>query len=156
MKRLVLTFALAFAATGCGAGFELAVPDRFVELDRDDQEAAGYRLRATSSDGVVVAVRKIDDDVAGSLEFWSEAIVRRIEQGEGYARLAEAEYRAKSGEAGKRFDFGRDIGNRTFHYTVVVIVTDDVVWVLEAGGEESLYTARQEDVTAALASFEIR
>jgi hypothetical protein len=147
---------LDYPATGCGAGFELVVPDRFVELDRDQQENAGYALRATSSDGVVVAVRKIEHEEHGSLEFWAEAITRRLEQGEGYARTGEAEYRAKSGEAGKRFDFGRDIGNRTYHYTVVVVVTDRHVWVLEAGGEESLYTARQEDVAAALASFEIR
>jgi hypothetical protein len=155
MKRLLFVAALLVAASGCGASFEMTVPDRFVELDPEEQEAMGYSLRATTSDGVVVAVRAIEHKVEGSLEFWSEAIARRIELGEGYARLGDAEYHAKSGQAGHRYDFGRDIGNRTFHYTVVVVVTDDVIWLLEAGGEESLYAERHEDVDAALASFEI-
>lgn len=148
--------ALMFASLlGCGPGFAMTVPDVFVELEPELQEVDGYALRATTTDGAVLGVTALDHDVEGNLGFWADAISRQLTEGEGYELLETADVAAATGQPGRRMDFGRDAGRQSYHFVVTVFVTDDHIWLVEAGGEESVYEARQGQITEALESFRI-
>jgi hypothetical protein len=155
MMRLVHVLLLALGLGGCGAGFALDLPPRFLALDEDAQEAQGYALRATTADGVVVAVRAIDNDPRGDLAFWLEALTLEMRDRRGYALLADEELRAASGEAGRLLRFGHDEEGDAFRYWLAVFVTDDRIYLVEAGGAETVFEPVEADVTAAFRSLRL-
>ena len=143
------------AIAGCGAGFSMTVPDTFVELEPELQEVDGYVLRATTTDGAVIGVTALEHKVQGNLGFWSDAISRQLTEGGGYELLDTSDVTAATNQPGRRMDFGRDAGRQTYHFVVVVYVTDDHIWLVEAGGDESTYAAREPQIAEAIASFRI-
>jgi hypothetical protein len=149
---ILLALALAALSVGCGHAFEMAAPQNFVVLDEDDEQ---YAQRATSADGVVISVREIDNDNEGSLQFWTEAIRNRLRIVGGYALVSEAEVRAGSGERGKQMRFGRDEGSRPYFYWVTLFVTDDHVFVIEAGGRRETFERLQPQIERAIARFQV-
>lgn len=153
--RLVLVTWLALALTGCGAAFEMSVPDSFVRLDDNAQERDGYEMRAVTNDGVVLAMQVIDHKVEGSLAFWTEAVTRRIRDAQGYALLGTEEVHAASGEPGNLVRFGRDIRGATYRYTVAIYVTADHIFIAEAGGREDAYVPLEGSIEAALVAVEL-
>ena len=159
MRALVLTLAAALALSalaGCGHHFELRSPTDFVELDPDAQARRGYALRATSADGVVVAVREVDNDRHGSRDFWVDAVRNRIRRSGGYALLSESAVRSADGAEGHQMRFGRDEGQRPYDYWVTLFVTNDHVFVIEAGGRRDHFEEERADVESAIASFRLR
>ena len=128
--RLLSVFALsALFSMGCSS-FVAATPPQFVELP-DSKE---YDYRATSADGLVLAVRAIDNEPVGSLAFWSEVIERRLRDTEGYALLEKKDVSSLKGEAGSQLRFGRDVGGAPHLYNVTIFVTKKRIFLLEAGG----------------------
>ena len=147
---------LTVLAGGCGAQFDLTLTDRFVVLEEDDDyRSVEYELHATSVDGVVVGVRRVEHDVEGTLTFWSEAVRRRLRDGEGYALLGEDEIQAASGEKGQLLRFGRELEGHQYRYTLALFVTGDHLWLVEAGGREEAFTAAEADIERALKSFRV-
>lgn len=139
LTALVLT-AGCMLATGCAPGFQITLPNRFVVLDDEAQSRPDeYRLRATTPDGVVVGVKSLDNRVAGTLEFWSEAVTRRLRDNSGYELLSEEAIRAANGQTGHLMRYGRDLQSHTYRYSVAVFVTESHIWVVEAGGREAAY-----------------
>lgn len=145
--------ALVLLLPGC-RGFDLEPPADFVELEEPDWSS--YALRATSADGVVIGVREVDDDRAGSLAFWKTAVKNRLRDARGYALLEEAEAKAATGEAGARLRFGRDEAGKSYVYSVDLFVTPGTVYVVEAGGEKAEWAKVQAAVEEALRGFAIR
>ena len=88
--HLAVTLCLAVAAFGCTHGTQFATPPGFVAIDDD-----AYDFRATNADGVVLAVRAMDNDPSGDLAFWSGAIDRRLRQ--HYDAVDVIEVEAESG-----------------------------------------------------------
>lgn len=136
---------LLFALVGCGPSFELRLPDRFVTLT-DSTARSTYEMRATTPDGVVVGLEVIANEVHGTLEFWKEAMIRRLRDQEGYALLSEDEVRAANGQTGHLMRYGRDLNGHAYRYTAVLFVTPDAIWVVEAGGREEPYTALESEI----------
>jgi hypothetical protein len=157
MNARLMSLALLspLALFGCGAAFELALPARFVSLDEDEQEAQGYAMRATTADGVVVAVREIDNDPEGDLVFWQEAITLELRDRRGYALVDDAELRAASGEAGRLLRFGHDEEGEAYRYWMAIFVTDDRIFLVEAGGADEVFSPVEGDVEAAMRGFRI-
>lgn len=147
---------LGLCASACGASFSLDRPSDFLELDRGASRQSGYAFRATSAEGVVVAVREIENRGHGSLAFWTEAIRNQLRFGSGYAVTEEVPVRAASGEAGVRMIGGRDQGGRTFAYWVTIFVADDAIYVVEAGGERESFERSRPAIEASLGGFRIR
>ncbi len=156
MRVLSLLAMLALTAGGCGAGFTVERPDDFVALDDASSSARGYAMRATSADGVVLAVRTIDNDHHGSGEFWVQAIRNRLRRDQGYALTGESDVSAASGEHGHQMRFGHDDANgRPYVYWVTVFVTDARIYVVEAGGRRDRFEPATTEVEHALGTFRI-
>ena len=147
---------LVVLCAACGGPFSLRRPVDFVELDPLEQARAGYALRAVSADGVVLAVRAIDDPRGASQRFWAEAIRNQVQRGGGYALIEEGELRAASGELGLRIRVGRADDGHAYRYWVAVFAAAGRVFVIEAGGREEQFTAAEAELEAAFTSFRIR
>jgi len=155
MTRIHAIAAVLLAAVnlaGCGPSFDMQVPDSFVELDEDSD---AYAMRATSADGIVVAVREVDNDPTGNLEFWVEAIRNRVRRLGAYALIEEKKVTAASGQKGLEMRFGRDEDGVSYLYWLTVYVTDSHVYVIEAGGKKDRFEDVQSEVESTLAGFSI-
>lgn len=148
--------ALSGALSGCGPSFQLTLPERFVVLEDTGSEAtSGCVQRATTPDGVVVGLRALEHRVEGTLAFWSEAVVRQLRDHDGYAVLGEEDIEAAHGQPGRLVRLGRDLDGHAYRYTVAVFVTDDHIWIADAGGREELYVALEPEVERAFAQLEL-
>ncbi len=138
---------------GCGVSFEAATPPGFVELDEAD---SAYAYRAMTADGLVIAAREMDHEPKGELDFWVRAVENRLRQRGGYALLETRPITCRSGQTGKQLRFGHDEGSRPHLYTVSVFVTDDTIYVIEAGGTKELMEKHADQVDWAVQNFVIR
>jgi hypothetical protein len=147
---------VAVLTSACGPGFTLQLPDRFVNLTDDPDHAdEQFGLRATTPDGVVVGVQRLDHRVNGTLVFWSEAVTRRLRDGQGYALLSEDDVTAATGEAGHLMRFGRDLDGHAYRYTVALFVTPSHIFVVEAGGRDEAYTALEAGIEGSIRAMRL-
>ena len=150
MKTHVAMLAL-LGAVGCGPSFEAKTPAGFVELDDD---ASTYDYRSTSADGVVMAVRELDHDPKGEPEFWVKAIKNRMRERGGYALIDEKPVQSADGVKGTQLRFGHDEDSgKPHYYYVTLFVTDDALFLLEAGGTKDLMTANSKKIDQAVREF---
>ena len=147
---LVLSTVLLSA---CGASFEATTPPGFVVLE---EEESPYAHRALNADGLVIAVREIEHEPQGELAFWVRAIENRMRQRGGYALLDTRDVSCRSGHKGKQLRFGHDEGDQPHLYTVTIFVSEDYIYVLEAGGTKELMEKHVADVDKAIAGFVIK
>ncbi len=152
MTRWISLALAALALAGCGPGFELTLPPRFVTL-ADSAGRGSYEMRATTPDGVVVGVEVIANEVHGTLEFWQEAMLRRLRDQQGYELLAEEEIRAAHGQNGALMRFGRDLNGHAYRYTTAVFVTPSAIYLIEAGGREEPYAALEGEIERSIAAM---
>jgi hypothetical protein len=142
--------ALVLCLAGCGPGFHLALPDRFVELSPESGRGS-YELRATTPDGVIVGVEVIENREHGRLEFWKEAVLRRLRDQQGYALLSEEGIRAASGQEGHLMRFGRDLNGHSYRYTLAIFASESSpIFLVEAGGREETYTPLETDIETSI------
>lgn len=131
-KRLcVVAAGLLLALTGCGRPFDVKTPRGFVELENQGPD---YAYRATTADGVVLAVRAIDASGRQDLGFWEQAVALELRDASGYALLGSKDVRSGDGTAGRELDFGRDQNGKPYAYRVALFTGQDRVFLLEAGG----------------------
>jgi len=149
---ILAALSLPLALSACGSSVTMQAPDDFVVLDDD---YGPYDLRATSAHGVVLAAREVPNDPQGSLDFWVDAIKNRLRTMGGYALIDEADVTAGSGQPGKRLRFGRDEGGQTHQYWLAVFVTDDSIYLVEAGGRQELFEEAEERIAQAIASAQL-
>ena len=153
MNRIVTASLALVALAGCAPSFAFPLPERFVVLEERGEATAGYVQRATTPDGVVVGLRALEHRIEGTLAFWSEAVVRQLRDHRGYAVLAEEAIRAANGQPGRLIRLGRDLDGHAYRYTVAVFVTDDHIWIADAGGREELFAALEPDVERAITAL---
>lgn len=151
MKSLSLALAFAFL-TGCGHSFEAATPVGFVELE--DQTLHDYR--ATTADGLVIAVRELDHEPEGSEDFWARAIENQLRDRGGYALIGSQEVQSKSGQKGKQMRFGHDESGTPHVYVVTLFVTKDTLYVMESGGTKELVERHKDQLDWAIQNFRIK
>lgn len=141
---------LAAAALGCGPGFEITTPAGFAELE--DQEDYGYR--ATSAEGVVVAVRREDNRPYGDLAFWSGAVDAELRRA-GYVAEKALEVKTADGVSGRQIRYRREIAGRPHAFWATVFVTETVVVTIEAGGDQAHFEKLEKAVAEAIASLRL-
>lgn len=152
-KKLILAACLALSAvstTACGRGFGIDTPDGFAELEANDD----YRYRATTAEGVVLAVRREDNEPKGGLEFWSSAVENELST-RGYEKVSAKNIKSKNGTAGKQLVYKVSKNGRPNVLWVAVFVTDSRVVVLETGGDEAHFAHVEPKVSQALSEFEV-
>ncbi len=147
---LLLT-SVALVLPACGPSFAVSTPPGFVELD---EEYSGYDYRATTADGLVLAVREIEHDPKGEIGFWVRAVENRMRERGGYALLETVDVRSGDGVAGKQLRFGHDEdGNRPHLYTITVFVSDASIHLVEVGGSKELVEQHAAQLDQAVRSF---
>ena len=146
MKRLVL---LGLLLGGCST-FKAKTPPGSVELE--DHEAR-YDYRATTPDGVVLAVRALPNEPRGDESFWSQAIEGRLRHRGGYALLDSRSVKSADGVAGKQLRFGHDEGARPHLYYLTLFVTEDHIFLVEAGGAKDLVERETAKIDAFVSGF---
>lgn len=141
----------ALSLAAC-SGFQVQTPTRFLELEEDP----AYDYRATTADGVVLAVNEheVDAERGSSVAFWVEAIEGRLRHVGGYALTEKKDVTTQSGLTGTQLRFGRDQGSKPYRYWVTVLVDGDSVFVIEAGGAEDVFEPASAGIEQAIASFE--
>lgn len=153
MKNVVfgsLSLALVAGAVACGPSVNVATPPGFAVLDKQQE----YVYRAMSADNVVLGVRAEKNDPAGPLEFWADALDRKL-RGAGYSPDGEASaVRSASGLNGRLYKYTRDHNGRAHRFWVAVFVTESRVWVVEAGGDaERLKDKKADGIKKAIESM---
>ena len=144
--RMVLALALLLPAAGCTS--YVTTPRGFAELD-----SSSYDYRATTADGVVIAVRELDNDPEGDLEFWAGVIDAKMRQ--RYTAETVDEIQTRAGMDGVQVRYVTTRNGRTHRYWTTVFVDEDEVYLIEAAGDAELFDAHVEDVERTIASFEI-
>ncbi|MEM1029710.1 MAG: serine/threonine protein kinase [Myxococcota bacterium] len=148
---------LATAPVGCGPGFEAQAPAGFVDLGGTDVDDERYDWRATNADGLVLAVRELPHEPSGEASFWLAAIKKRMQQRVGYALLEERAVRTADGVAGTQLRFGHDEASGRPHlYYLSVFVTEDAIFLVEAGGTKALMTQHDTEVEQMVTTFRTR
>ena len=154
MKRTILLLVTALLLGGCGHSFYAATPKGFVELK--DQEDRGYDYRATTADGLVIAVREIDNDPEGPIEFWSRAIQNTMRQRGGYALLDKRDVTNVDGLAGRQLRFGHDEASKPDLYYVTLYVTPKKLYLLEAGGSKQQMESHEAQLDWSVKNFRVK
>ncbi|MBI4955360.1 MAG: serine/threonine protein kinase [Myxococcales bacterium] len=154
MKRTltlaIAALALAASLPACGRGFDIHTPAGFAELE--GQKDYGYR--ATTAEGVVMAVRRKPNAPFGDLGFWSGAIDAQLRRN-GYTAVEGRDLKSADGTDGKRIHYSRILDGRTHALWLAVFVNDDHVYTVEAGGDAEFFEKAAPSVDTALASLEL-
>jgi len=152
MRTTFALFAfLALATVGCGRPFEPATPSGFVDMG---DRYADDEYRAATADGVVLGIRAFDNDPKGELAFWAKALENRMRTRGGYALLDRRDVKSKSGADGVQLRFGHDQEGEPYLYWVTLFVTDDRIFLLEAGGPKEEITREEARIEWSIANFE--
>jgi len=131
---------------------KMDMPDNFVSVD--DHNRGSYDVRGVSADGMVLAARHEDNAKNGTLAFWAQAVKREL-AARSYTLSKSQDVESIGGLAGKLMTFSVNRGGRPFTYMTAVFVKkglldDGEVIVAEAGGEESVFKPRQDEIRKAL------
>jgi hypothetical protein len=148
--RLIRLAMLAALAPAACASFRATTPGGFVELP---DQAPSFDYRATTHDGVVLAVRALDNDPRGDEAFWSQAIEGRLRQQGGYALLESRAVTSASGLTGRQLRFGHDEGSRPHLYYLTLFVTRRRIFLLEAGGARDPFQREAARIDGFVTSF---
>lgn len=145
----------AFLATAaCGRPFDIKTAPGFVPLAR--QSSYSYDYRATTPEGVVVAVRVIDDEDRGDLAFWSEALTLQLRDADGYALLSTEDVTTRDGTKGKLLKFGHDEDNKPYAYWVGAFLAQGRLFIVEAGGTKDAFDRAKPSVAWMLKSLKVK
>jgi hypothetical protein len=140
---------LLLSLGGCARGFQLQTPDGFAELDDGD-----YAYRATSAEGVVIAVRREANDPKANLAFWSAAVDYELRR-KGYTARASKEVKSAEGVPGKQIRYEATREGRPNVLWTTVFVTGKHVVVVEAGGDSAHFERVEADVEKAIKALEL-
>ncbi len=152
MRTHAIALAFAVAASACGTPFRTATPNGFVELDNPSE----YDYRAIAPEGVAFAVRAIDTEGKGDLNFWTRAVTLRMRQLNGYAVISEADVKSNDGTAGREIVFGHDEGGKPFVYQLRLFSAQNRLFLVEAGGPKTAFDQHRVAVNDVLGRVKVR
>lgn len=140
---LGLLMLLAVATTGCDTAFTPQTPKGFVAFDTgyDDhwwqsrQSDSEYDYRATTADGVFLAVRRFKNDPKGDIGYWSEAIAQRLAAYGSYTVVASHDIRNHQGVAGRELTLKHSVPGSEHDYRLAVYDRNGWLYVIESGGD---------------------
>ncbi len=151
--KLSPVFATAFAclciASGCTPAPHLFAPSEFAELH--DQRS--YDYRATSAQGIVLAVRTEPNKPRANVDFWVDAIDVRLRR-QGYVAEKSLSVQSDSGAIGKQIRYTRvEPDRRTYCYWVTLFASNDKLYIVEAGGDQEAFKPAEGTVEKAVLSL---
>jgi hypothetical protein len=137
VNKIILASLLVLTAAGtaaCGRPFDVKTAPGLVELENQEPT---YQYRAIAPEGVVMAVRVIDVNGRGDLEFWTRATALRMHQLDGYALLGRADVKSRDGASGRELRFGHDENGKPYLYTLRIFVANKRLFLVETGGPKT-------------------
>ena len=150
MKRIAcLVLTAASLTTGCATA-KLDTPSGFASHD----PGSAYDIRVSDGEGVVLAVRSEKNRPSGDLQYWSSALDVQLRSA-GYQAKEVQDVESADGHAGKQLRYELHDAGRTLDFWLSVFVTDRRVIVVEAGGDQSFFEDKQDQVEAAIASLRV-
>ncbi|MDF2693522.1 MAG: hypothetical protein K0S65_1905 [Labilithrix sp.] len=152
MKRMVLLLLASLALAACGRPFDVKTAPGFVPLENQST----YDYRATTPEGVVVAVRVVEDENRGDLAFWTQALTLQIRDVSGYALLDSTDVTSRDGTRGKLLQFGHDEADKPFAYWVAIFPAQGRLFLVEAGGAKDAFDRAKPSVEWMLKSVRVR
>jgi len=154
MKRISIALLLILGLTpACGRPFEAKTPAGFVELE---EKHSDYDYRATTADGLVVAIRVEEHKPRGELTFWERAVENQLRMRGGYALLDTRDVQNANGIAGRQLRFGHDEAGKPHLYYVTIYPTKRKLFILEAGGWSEEVEKNTALVEEAIARFRVK
>jgi hypothetical protein len=150
LKAAVLVAASALTVA-CGPAFTIDTPQGMLEL----KNQSGYAYRAMSPDGLVLAVRVIDEPGKTDAAFWTQAVSLRLKERPDYSLLSTADVTSASGAKGKELRFRHDEKGKAYLYVVRIFAEPDhPLVIVEAGGLQG--DMRASTIDAAMASLRLK
>ena len=110
-------------------------------------------FRATSPDGVLYSVRTLPNEPEATLEFWKEALHKRMEEA-GYTVLSEGEVTA-SGHAGLLLHTVAPNGRQDDAYLIALFLDGGSLVIVESVGEVSRLDARKDAIRKAIEATQL-
>lgn len=133
---------LAVATSGCDNAFTPKTPQGFVAFDTgyDDpwwqqKTDSDYDYRATTADGVFLAVRRFKNDPQGDIGYWSEAIAQRLAAYGSYSVTSTRDVTNHQGVAGRELTLKHTAPGTEHSYRIAVYDRNGWLYVLESGGD---------------------
>lgn len=154
--KLALGGLLLVLLVGCGKPFDVKTAPGFVPLENQTTTTTQYEYRATSPEGVVMAIRVVDDEKRGDLAFWTQALTLQLRDVSGYALLDSKDVTSRDGTKGKLLKFGHDEGDRPYAYWVTIFLAQDRLFIVEAGGAKEAFERAKPNVEWMLQSVRVR
>jgi hypothetical protein len=152
-RSIALACAGALALLGCARPYTPATPEGFIDLDDRYDSAPNHEYRASTADGVVIGIRAFDNDPKANMSLAVRALENRVRLGQGYAKIAERDVKARDGTAGKMLQFGHDEEGGPHLYYVTIFITEKRVFLIEAGGKKELVEKANASIDWAIANF---
>ena len=155
MKRLLLLIGFASVLGACGPASHVTTPDTFVAIPEDDLEWRPYHYKAVSPDGAVIVVREHDnEDLKGTLVYWTEALSREIVASKGSTLQETVEVKA-GGLTGNHLRWEALYGGETYRYDVALFVTKDLIITVETAGSAEQYERYGVEFDEAVKSLQV-
>jgi hypothetical protein len=154
MRRALVLFALLAAplVTACGRPFDVKTAPGFVPLENQ----GSYDYRSTTPEGVVVAVRVVEDEDRGDLAFWTQTVTLQLREVSGYALLEGVDVTSADGTKGKLLRFGHDEDSKPYVYWVAIYPAQGRLFVVEAGGHKEAFERARAGVEWTMKSVRVR
>ena len=149
---LALLVAAGLSAAGCGKPFDVKTAPGFVPLENQ----VAYDYRATTPEGVVVAVRVVEDEKRGDLAFWTEALTLQLRDVSGYALLETVDVASRDGTPGRLLKFGHDEDGKPYAYWIRIYPAQGRLFLVEAGGTKPAFDRALPTVDWAMKNIRVR
>lgn len=152
LSAFLFAGALALGTAACGKPFDVKAAPGFVALENQQN----HDWRATTPEGVVVAVRVVEDEKRGDLAFWTQAMTLQLRDVTGYALLESADTTSADGTKGRILKFGHDEDDKPYVYWVAIYPAQGRLFLIEAGGQKELFDRARPNVEWTMKSIQVR
>jgi hypothetical protein len=154
MKNAIFLTSLVLATlTGCGRPYAPATPDGFIDLSERYENNDNHEYRAATADGVVLRIHAYDNEPKADLPLGVRVLENSMRDGRGYALLSKKEVTVRDGTKAMTLEFGHDEPNGSHLYIITLVITDDRVFVLEAGGKKELVEKARASIDWSIKNF---
>ncbi len=155
MRNFILLVCLGLWLGACGPSSTVTTPDNFVSLPEDDLDWRPYHYKAVSPDGAVILVREHDnEELSGSLAYWTEALTREIKAEKGYTLRESTELKV-GGLTGNHLRWDALYGGENYRYDIALFVTKDLIITVETAGSAEQYERYSKEFDSAVKSLRL-
>ncbi|GEM_PF-4137808 len=142
MNRFMLPLlaAVVMLASSC---VSVKVPDGYARMSYTAQ----YDVKAVSTDGNIFTMREItnQDEKNGSLDYWATAMKNQFTLSRGYEFVQDGDFKSGKGP-GRWQHYTHKFKGLEYVYIVGIVVDDDEIYVMEAGGEKDRFKNQEASV----------